>query len=590
MKSLITRCVFRNAMATNYGNGLTFLASDPTISQHDVDDCEFAANNVNGLSIYAVDALNVTNCRAHDNTGNGINANSLDTTFKLKIRSLHIIGNTCWNNNVGILVGNFIVNNITVQPYLYGNANPDVLGAIVASNNCYSNIGYGIDVSGRNILVSGNLCTNNSTVATYGAGIICDTGYCKVTGNMVSGASPFGIDCGGSIFTEVDNNYINGPLIGLNIGGGQNCTARANFIQDCTLQSISIQNVESDGQGDNFGLACVNLSVIGNWISYTGSAFGIVVRDGAQSVLIEDNVLLCYGGGNLTNALSAYTDNIIIRGNLLNFTSRWFVNPAMVGGVYTVTIPDIVDNVSISQATAPVASIVTAVAQLVAGQITFIKVSSPGSSYTHATVTISGAGTGAAAIAFIYSGRVVGVQMTNFGSGYGAGATVTITGDGTGASATAQVGLPVWQNRAVSIDCLTNVTFAAAGSSPLQTNWTGAPITVPGNSTIDWVGQNGGWFAARFSQNDYIRPNGDGSLTVQTQSGDIALHPAGTGAVRLVSDTEATGAVELIGRGSPLNSVSAPAGSTFRNLNGGVGTTFWVKQSGTGSSNWVPVA
>ena len=60
--------------------------------------------------------------------------------------------------------------------------------------------------------------------------------------------------------------------------------------------------------------------------------------------------------------------------------------------------------------------------------------------------------------------------------------------------------------------------------------------------------------------------------------------------VRIISDTEPTGAVELIGRGSPLNVVSAPAGSTFRNLNGGVGSTFWVKQSGTGSGNWVAVA
>ena len=124
----------------------------------------------------------------------------------------------------------------------------------------------------------------------------------------------------------------------------------------------------------------------------------------------------------------------------------------------------------------------------------------------------------------------------------------------------------------------------------MQSNWTGAPITVPANTTIDWIGRNGGWSAARFAQNDYVSPNGDGSLTVKAQCGDISLHPAGTGVLRIISDAEATGAVELIGRGSPLNAVSAPAGSTFRNLNGGVGSTFWVKQSGTGSTNWVAVA
>src|SRR6516165_1297186 len=56
-----------------------------------------------------------------------------------------------------------------------------------------------------------------------------------------------------------------------------------------------------------------------------------------------------------------------------------------------------------------------------------------------------------------------------------------------GAAAIVQVGLPVWQNKALSIDCLTSVTFAASGSSPAQSNWTGAPITVPGGTTIDGV-------------------------------------------------------------------------------------------------------
>ncbi|HQU03655.1 MAG TPA: right-handed parallel beta-helix repeat-containing protein, partial [Acidocella sp.] len=96
--------------------------------------------------------------------------------------------------------------------------------------------------------------------------------------------------------------------------------------------------------------------------------------------------------------------------------------------------------------------------------------------------------------------------------------------------------------------------------------------------------------AEHFTQNDYILPKGDGSVAIRTQSGDISLHPSGAGAVRLLSDVEPTGAVELIGRGSPLNVVAAPPGSTFRNLNGGAGATFWVKLANTDSTNWVVVA
>jgi Pectate lyase superfamily protein len=588
-KSLVTRCLFKNAQGSSNGSGLTYLASDPTVTQHHIDDCEFTANAAEGFFAQALDGLSITNCRAHDNVGDGIHVDSEDPSFILKIRALHVLGNTCWNNNCGILVGNFNATNINVTPFTFGNSNPDVLGAVIVGNNCFTNRLYGIFISGRNILVSGNLCTNNSSIAASGAGILCDTGFCKVTGNMISGASAFGIDCGGSINTEVDSNYINGALIGLNIGGGQNCTARGNFLQDCTAVAVAVQNVESNGSGDNFGLACTNLSIIGNWINYSGNVVGILIRDAAQNILVEDNIIVGNAGANLTDAISPFTDTVIIRNNLLNFTPRWPVNPVSVNGVYTLTVPDIVDAVSISQSTMPVASIVTSQASLAEGQITFAKVVSGGTGYTSATVSFSGTGTGAAATVWVSGGQVIGIQMSSFGSGYGPGTIAVISGNGSGAAATAQVGLPVLQNRQLTIDCLAATTFAASGASPTQSNWTGAPITIPAGASIDWIGNNRGWRAARFSQSDYVSPNGDGSLTLRTQSGDISLHPAGTGVVRILSDEESTGAVELIGRGSPLNVVSAPAGSTFRNLNGGIGSTFWVNR-GTGSANWVAVA
>jgi parallel beta-helix repeat protein len=586
-KSLITRNVFRNAKGNTFGSGLTYLASDPNITQHHVDDCEFTTNAVHGIVVAANDAFSITNCRSHDQPGCGIQVDSQDPASILKVRELHIVGNTCWNNYMGIIVGNFSVNNIS--PTNYGNADPDVLGALIASNNCYDNGGYGIYISGRNILVTGNLCTNNSAIGS-GAGILCDTGYCKVSGNMISGASSFGIDCGGSIYTEVSNNYINGALIGLNIGGGQYCTARNNFIQNCTGQGISVQNVESDGRGTDFALACKGLSIIGNWINYGGNVTAILIRDGAENILVADNIILADPGANLETAISAYTDTIILHRNLLNFTACWPVNPSLVNGVYTLVVPDIADTVSISQSAAPIASIITAQGNTAAGQITFAKIVNGGNNYTSASVSFVGTGFGATASAWLSGGQVIGIQMSNNGADYGPGTIVSITGNGGGATAAVQIGLPVWQNHKLSIDCLSNTTFSNTGSSPAQSNWTGAPITIPAGASIDWVGNNGAWRAARFSQKDYVSPNGDGSLTLRTQSGDISLHPAASGVVRLLSDTESTGAVELIGRGTPLNVISAPPGSTFRNLNGGVGSTFWVKQAGTGNTNWVSIA
>jgi hypothetical protein len=224
------------------------------------------------------------------------------------------------------------------------------------------------------------------------------------------------------------------------------------------------------------------------------------------------------------------------------------------------------------------------------GQITFVKVTSPGFGYTSASVSFSGTGSGAAANAVLSNGQLIGIQMTNNGIGYGSGTSVIISGNGAGATGSAQVGLPLPLNRELTVDCLASAAFANKAGTPALSNWTGAAITLPAGSSIDWISTNGGWRAARFTQSDYVSPNGDGSVTLRTQSGDLSLHPAGGGMVRLLSDTEPTGAVELIGRGSPLNAISAPAGSTFRNLNGGVGSTFWVKQTSTGAANWVAVA
>lgn len=348
--------------------------------------------------------------------------------------------------------------------------------------------------------------------------------------------------------------------------------------------------MESDGRGDNFGIACNNLSIIGNWIGYDTGGSGIILHDAPQLVLVAENVISSGAAGDPLNALIPYTDSIIIRDNLVNFAPSWPVNPIASGGVNTLVFPDLVDRVSVSQGTSLVESMISATAQRMAGQISFIKVTNGGSNYTSATVAITGAGSGASAGAFVANGTVIGVYITNAGSGYGPGTQAAISGDGTGATAVVQVGLPVVQGRRLTVHCLASVGFAAGGSAPAQENWTGAPVTVPSGATIEWEGEAGAWQAVRFIQSDYVAPNGDGSVTFRSQSGDVMLHPVAGGAVRLISDTESVGCVSLIGRGSPVGVMSAPPGSSYRNLDGGAGATFWIKQTGTGSAGWAAVA
>jgi len=196
-------------------------------------------------------------------------------------------------------------------------------------------------------------------------------------------------------------------------------------------------------------------------------------------------------------------------------------------------------------------------------------------------------------VGVISNGAIIGIVVTAPGSGYGtsgAQIAVTIPGNGTGATATATAGVPIPNNRRMRVRCNTAVHFYRSGSSPVQENWTGTDITAAINSDVEWSGVFNTWRASFFSSANYLAPDALGGAALTSfNNGDVQLHPAGTGHLRLVTDAEATGAYEMIGRNTPQGAVTAPPGSTFRNLNGGVGSTFYVKQTGTGNTGWAAI-
>jgi hypothetical protein len=295
-------------------------------------------------------------------------------------------------------------------------------------------------------------------------------------------------------------------------------------------------------------------------------------------------------GAVLSNALWANTDSIIVEGNRWNLSQRFVANPSLVSGLQTVLIPDIADSIMITSAPSGVQSMVGFYQAQSAGSITFVRVLSGGSGYTACTVSIGGAGTGASARAILANGALLGVVVTAPGAGYGATGTqvsVSITGNGSGASCTAWSGLPVAEERRLLVRCNTAVRFSRVGSSPLQENWMYADLNAPATADVEWIGTWGTWRASRFTTADYLAPDGLGGATLRSVSnGDVQLHPNGTGHLRLTTDSEATGCLSAIGRGTPESVITAPPGSTYRNLNGGTGTSFYVKRSGTANVGW----
>lgn len=587
------RCQFTNAAGATLGHGLTIQASDPSISQHSLRDCEFSSNTLHGLWVQACDGVLVQACRAHDNGQYGLNIDFNDATFAKKVRLCQILGNRAWNNQRGIAVGNYNATNTTIP--VWGNANPDAVSVLVSANLCHDNIYYGIAVSGRGLLVNGNLCSNNGTVANAGAGILANVSTTRVTANMVTGSALYGIDCGGSVNADFTNNHVIGHNFGINCGGGTAVRVDGNMLQDCTSWAVLVDNVETDGQGNNFGIACSQLALTNNWIAMTSAtASGILLRDGPQGVLIVRNDFVGSNGAQLANCLWANTDQVIIEGNRWNFTQRFFTNPTLYNSLQTVLVPDIADAVMITTAPSGVQSMLTFYQVQCAGQISFVRVTAGGSGYTTATVTLAGTGTGAAARAIISGGAIIGIVVTTPGSGYGVPGTsvsVAITGDGTGAAATAYAAPPVPDERRLRVRCNTAVHFYRSGSSPVQENWTGTDITVAANADVEWTGTFNTWRASFFSSADYVSPDAAGGALLRSwNNGDVQLRPGGTGRLRLTTDAETTGCLEAIGRNSPQGVITAPPGSTFRNLNGGVGSSFYIKQTGTGNTGWVAVA
>lgn len=584
-QTLFDSCVFQGALGASLGSGLVIQARDGVAgspSRHRVLGCEARDNQVHGIWIQAASGALVEGCLAHGNGGYGICLDFNDTVFQQVVRHGRVLGCEAWGNGRGISIGNF--NETNAEPPRWGNAHPDAIGVTVAGNACHDNKSYGIAVAGLALQVVGN------EVSANGSGILANAMQSRIVGNVVSGPGYFGIDAGGCVDCDVSGNLVQGFSVGINPGGSSGVRVADNQLLG-NGWGITAYNVETDGHGQNFGIACQGLTIEGNRIALRdGSGGGVYLLDAPQGVVVSRNAFFGGDGCSPSQALWAHTDSIAIRGNSWNNQARMICNPINASGMQQIQLPDMLDEAMVTSAGQGVQSVVGAHQAMVAGQIGFVRVIAGGSGYTQASAVIAnvppGAGSGAQAIAYVRNGAVLGISLISGGSGYAAGATVVITGDGQGAAAAAAVGLPVAEERRVRLHCNCAVRFKRVGSLPFQDNWTGTDILVPAATAIDWVGTWGGWQAVAFAPADYLSPAGDGSLVLRTAAGDLTLRPSGTGQVRVGSDAEPWGFVSALGRGSPEGVVVAPAGSDYRNLDGGVGSTFWLKRIGADATGW----
>ena len=587
-ETLFQDCVFRNSTGATLGNGLTIQARDGAAGRsgrHVVRDCSTRDNMVHGIWVQAAGGAAIEGCEAFGNGGFGICMDFNDPAFQQVVRNGQIVGCRAWGNARGISIGNF--NETNSEPPRWGGAHPDAVGVLVSGNVCHDNTSYEIAVSGFGMQV----CGNRLAPGVGGCGVLMNASSSRVAENFVSGPGQFGIDAGGCLDCDIAGNVVQGCAVGINPGGSRNVRVSGNRLLG-NVWGITAYQIETDGRGSNFGVACDGLRLSDNLIQLRDSSGGgIFLIDGPQNVVITENDFTAGPGSQASQAIWAHTDSVVIAKNTWNSGSRTICNPTQTSGLYQVQYPDAVDEVMLTSASDPVDSIVGQHQAAMSGRISFIRLLSGGSGYTHAAVTVVGQGGGAAAVAHLRDGAVLGVALISGGVGYGgATADVLIEGDGAGARAAAIVGLPVPEGRRLIMHCNGPVQFKRQGSMPFQDNWTGGDVLVPAASEIKWVGTWGGWHATSFACANYLTPGIDGSVTVRSIAGDVALRPAGAGQVRFGTDSEPAGFVSVLGRGTPEGVIAAPAGSDFRNLSGGVGSTLWLKQVGSGTSGWVAIA
>lgn len=471
----IIGCEFRNGKASGgYGEGLTVDSLGASFERVLISNCRFHDNDSDGCTVLDAEHLTIANCEAYSNTARGIAANNYDLTLAQKVRYLSVTGNRCVSNgSTGLGVGNFVEdNNISTSPRLYGYNNLEASYGIVSGNVVKSNSGYGIACYGQYLIVADNVVQENGVSTGGNGGGNFALQYSIIRNNLVTGNYFWGFDCGGTRDTLIEgNNFLfNGAVSGLsvplNIGGGTHNKIIGNNFRGNKDRNIVLIRYEGDGAGGIFPVASVGCVISNNFFQLDAGVYGVIVRDGIESVTITNNQFYPIDT-DLSKCILCVARSAIIKDNTVDPAKSRAVAVDGSGFMY---IPDVLDMVRVDAA-ATINGIQTTSQQHIGSGIPWATVTAGGSGYTsEPTVSVTGGGgSGATARAKVRNGAVVQVDMETYGTGYTSAPTLSITGGGgSGATATAQLFLPLATHTEKSIHFNAACTVTKAGSPALS--------------------------------------------------------------------------------------------------------------------------
>lgn len=491
----IHNSVFKNNSGT-LGACLAITGTGPAAGGSlDITDSEFTGcTALAGLYIGSVSNGVVARNYVHDNSTIGVFAGSYLTASATNyLSNLIISNNQIFRNNSGVQVGGFS------PPYAYGT--PAAVSVQVLGNHFQDNGSYQLTLQGDYLTAIGNLIDQSSAAPSLTGAVDCNSRYSTINDNTVNLTNAsFGIDCGSSV-----QNIVNGNQVTLTGGTAINASANSfstfsNNVIYISGNSIGIHcdAVDTDGSLRALPTTASGITITDNTIYISGSTpNGIdVINDaggfpsGVAKISVRRNRFFVSGAGSGSSQDIIWwgsASSVDIGDNQHNGSSVAFIDPNASGDV-------LFDNVYLGgtiygvSSTTNIRSLETSQINTygAGGSILWVYPSSGGAGYTSATTLSAsgGAGTGFAATPLINNGVIIGVRVTNFGSGYSGTITVTATDTGGGTGATFTVGntptLPAYA-RLTYISAATHLFQKSGGYVALQ----GSPLMLTsGTSTI----------------------------------------------------------------------------------------------------------
>ena len=506
--SRFVNCTFKNAKANaGYGAGLVYNVATRLTDQHIVEDCYATLNDSHGLAVYSATNLTIRGGSFLSNAGSGIWANNYYTATDRKINGLKVHGARCmYNGAAGLVVGDIIEDdNISSGYRLYSHTYMEAADAEVIGGEFAHNVQYGIAMfSERGRIEGATVVSNGSGGGGTGSGIVCCGLECIISGNTIKSNNSWGLDMGFSYNAlvtgnEFVSNGVTAEYPAINVGGTVYGALRGNVFRNnngSTGYQIVVHGPDSDGSSalNSISYLTTQLTIAGNIFQLGTTHRAVIFNDNPSLSAFVDNTLI---GGNIPYAIVAIGSNVLVSGNKRPTTGAETILALSSGD--RLIVPEGWDFVALNTATT-VAGILPASMDVVGvSGVAWITVTAGGSGYTSVpTVEITGDGSGAAAVAFVYKGVVVGVRVTAYGTGYTT-ATVAITGGGgSGATATAQVGVPMPTGKRLKIYSYqaTTITRAPAGTpaiGPMVENVSGADTAVSAKQVINLVSLSNRW-------------------------------------------------------------------------------------------------